>query len=174
MRYKGIFALLILFSFISLPILYAQGQKQVEPVNWRELIPFLGEIPGWEAEEKPEGSTVSMQGFKISRVERSYTAGDRNLEIEIVDGSYFPAVYSPFKMAMSFELDTSERYVKKITIKDFPGIEQYEYEDKEAEIMILVADRFLVRLEGDNIEDPSEMIAIANALDLEGIAELAK
>jgi len=174
MRYKGIFASLILFYFISLLFLYAQGQKPVEPVNWRKLIPFLGEIPGWEAEEEPEGSTVSMEGFKISQVERSYTAADKNLAIIIVDGGYVPMVYSAFKMAMSFEVDTSEEYIKKITIKGFPGVEQYNYEDKEAETMILISDRFLVHMEGENMEDASELIAIANNLDLEGIAKLAR
>jgi hypothetical protein len=172
--FKGLLGLFILIIFaISLNLL-AQGQESVEPVNWRELASFIIDIPGWEAEGKAEGSTAAMGNFKITHVERNYTAQDRNLKIEIVDGAFVQMVYAGFKMAMSFEIDTSEEYVKKVTIKSYPGVEQYNYEDKDAKIMVLVADRFLVSLEQNNAEDTSKLKDIAAKLDLKGIAKLAK
>jgi hypothetical protein len=155
-------------------VLAAQMKQPVDPVNWRELIPFLIDIPDWEAEGEAEGSTVSTAGFKISQAERSYTAEDKELSITIVDGGYVPMVYAGMKMAMSFELDTAEEYVKKITIKGFPGVEKYEYQEKSAQVMVLAGDRFLVQLEGENFEDTTELKEIANLLDLEGLVDLAE
>jgi hypothetical protein len=165
--------LLGLFLFSSV-FLISQAQKQVDPVNWRELIPFLIDIPGFEADGKPEGSTVTMGDYKVSQAEREYSSGDKELHISIVDGAYAQMAYAGIKMAMNFEMDTSEEYVKKVTIKGFPGIEKYEYEDKDGQVILLVADRFVVQLEEENAPDTSELKKIAEMLDLEGLAKLAK
>lgn len=159
---------------LSSAFLFSQAQKQVDPVNWRELIPFLIDIPGFEADGKPEGSTVAMGNYKVSQAEREYSSGDKELKISIVDGAYAQMAYAGIKMAMNFEMDTSEEYVKKVTIKGFPGIEKYEYEDKDGQVILLVADRFVVQLEEENAPDTSELKKIAEALDLEGLAKLAK
>lgn len=159
---------------LSSAFLFSQAQKQVDPVNWRELIPFLIDIPEFEADGKPEGSTVAMGNYKVSQAEREYSSGDKELKISIVDGAYAQMAYAGIKMAMNFEMDTSEEYVKKVTIKGFPGIEKYEYEDKDGQVILLVADRFVVQLEEENAPDTSELKKIAEALDLEGLAKLAK
>jgi hypothetical protein len=162
------------FFLIFTPSLFSQAQKQVDPVNWRELIPFLVDIEGFEAEGKPEGSTVAMGNYKISQVEREYSSGDKELRIMIIDGAYAQMAYAGIKMAMNFEMDTSEQYTKKITIKGFPGIENYEYEDKEGQVILLVAERFVVQLDEENVPDTSEAKTIVEMLDLEGLAKLAK
>lgn len=171
MRTKAHFMFLVILMSVSM-VLLAQMKQPVEPVNWRELTPFLIDIPDWEAEGEAEGSTISMAGFKVSQAERSYTAENKNLNMTIVDGGYVPMVYAGMKMAMSVEVDTAEEYIKKITIKDFPGVEKYEYESMNAEVMILVGDRFLVQLKGENFDNTTELKEIANLLDLEGLADL--
>lgn len=162
------------FLLLSAATLFVHAQKQVDPVNWRELVPFLIDIPGFEAEGKPDGSTMTMGTYKISQAERGYSSGEKELRISITDGAYAQMAYAGIKMAMNFEIDTSEEYVKKITIKGASGIERYEYEDKEGQIMLLVADRFVVQLDEENIADTSELKKIAEMLDLEGLAKLAK
>ena len=152
-------------------LLFAQ-KTPVDPVNWKELVPYLIDIPGWEAEGEPSGQSMSMGDFKISQAECSYVSGEKNLKIEIVDGGYVPMVYAGIKMAMNFEIDTSEEYIRKTTVKGFPAVEQYEYEGRLAKIMILAAERFLVNLEEENADDSSEVKAVAETLDLEGLADL--
>ena len=174
MRRKIFFAFLAVFSMVISIALVAQMKQPVDPVGWRELTPFLIDIPDWQAEGEAEGSSIVMAGFKTSQAERSYTADERDLAITIIDGGYVPMVYAGMKMAMSFEMDNAEEYVKKITVKGFPGVERYEYEPKSAEVMILVVDRFLVQLEGENFENTTELKEIAKLLDLEGIANLAQ
>jgi len=168
-------ALILSTCFLCLAaLLFSQSQKQVDPVNWRELIPFLVDVPGFAAEGKPQGSTMTMGNYKVSQAEREYSSGDKELRITIIDGAYAQMAYAGIKMAMNFEMDTSEEYVKKVTIKGFPGIEKYEYEDKDGQVMLLVADRFVVQLEEENVPDTSELKQIAEQLDLEGLAKLAE
>jgi hypothetical protein len=151
----------------------AQTQTPVDPVNWRELIVFLVDIDGWEALDDPDGQTMSMANFKMSQAKRKYFVGDKNLEIEIVDGGYVPMVYQGFLMSMNYEIDSSDEYLKKVTIKGFPGIEKYTYDDEEAEVILLVQDRFLINLKCDHVPDTEELKQIAEILDLNGIAALA-
>jgi len=162
------------FIFLFVFLLYAQEKKPVEPVDWKQLAPFLIDIKGWEVYEEAEGSTFNIDDFKVSQVEQSYSSGDKDLTIEIVDGGYVPDVYEEFKNIMTHEVDSSEESIKKITIKGFPGYEKYDYEDKEAEIVILISDRFLVHLNGTNFKDTAELKEIANILDLNGIAKIGK
>ena len=167
-----------IFSFILMTCGYmglmAQAQEPVDPLNWRDLVPFLIDLQGWDALGDGEGETMTMGTFKMTQVERSYESGDRSLEIEIVDGGYAPMAYAAINMAMSFEIDNSEEYLKKTAVNNFPGIEKYTYDDKEAEVMILIEERFIVRLAGENFEGTSELIDIAKNLDLVGLAKLAK
>ena len=110
---------------------------------------------------KPEGQTMSMANFKMSQASRDYSAESKDLEIEIIDGGYIPMVYQGFLMAMNYEIDSSDEYVKKITIKDYPGIEKYTYDDEDGEVILLIKDRFLVNLRCDNVPDTEEAKAIA-------------
>ena len=121
---------------------FPQEQKSVEPVDWKELVPFLVDIAGGEAMDEPEGQSLSIDGYKISQAERNYVSGHKSLRIQIVDGSYAPMVYVSIKMAREFEMDTGEEYQKKITVKVYSGVEQYHREDKEAAVILLLADRF--------------------------------
>jgi hypothetical protein len=168
-----IFIILFIFAASSL-IITAQTQQSVDPVNWRDLVPFLGDIEGWNAGEDAEGQSVSMGQYKVSQAERQYVSGDKELNVKIVDGGYAPMVYASIKMAMNYEIDNSEEYIRKTTIKSYPAMEHYKFEDKDAEVIILIKDRIIVTLEGNNFEDTSELKSIAESLDLDGIAELAK
>ena len=161
-----------LISLLALGSL--QQQKPVEPVNFRELLFFLVDLPGWEAEEEPEGATVTYGEYKVSQVQRSYIAGDKSLSVTVVDGAYVPMVYSNFQAYKTFEMDTSDQYVKGTTFKGHPGVEGYEYEPKSGFLMVLVADRFLVNIEGDTIEDVNELKEVANQLPWSKLAALAR
>ena len=154
----------------------ALAQTPVEPIHWSKLMPFLADLGGWEAEGDAEGQTTNMMGMSVTVVERSYTNENRSLKITITDSGYVQMVLAGIKMMMQFEVDSSEEYIKKVTVDGFPGVEKYNYDDKDAELILILEDRFLVLLDGDEIEkgQVSELTSIAKALDLKGIAALAK
>ena len=99
-----------------------------------------------------------------------------SLTITITDSGYVQMVMAGIQMMMQFEVDSSEEYVKKVTVGDFAGVETYNYEDKDAKLILVLKDRFLVQLEGEGFEKDqvSELVAIAGSLDLNAIAALAK
>lgn len=166
---------MIVFALITLGFaLQVLSQPEpVDPVNWKDLVPFLPKIEGWNARGEAKGSSVNTGNFKISQVERDYTANGNRLEIQITDGGYFPMAYAGFKAMFAFEIDTSDEYTKKTKIKGFPALENYKYNSKRATVMILVADRFLVNLEAKTMKDTSGLKAIALKLDLKKLAALA-
>jgi len=169
MRAALIFTFICLLSFS----LFAQEQETVEPINWRELVPFLGDLPGWEAVDEAEGQTMSMGMYSATNVEREYTSGDKFLTIHIIDGALSKMAYAGFNMMRQYEVDTSDEYIKKVEIKGYPGVEKYEYESKDASLMLLVAERFLIEIEISEAENTDEAKEVAEALDLEGLADLA-
>jgi len=174
MNYKtSVIVLLIFFSLIMVSA-FAQEQKTVEPINWRELVPFLKDLPGWEAEGNATGQTMSMGMYSATTVERSYSAEDKSLEIKIIDGALSQMAYAGFNMMRQFEIDTSDEYVKKIEVKGHPGIEKYEYDSKNASVMLLIAERFLIEIEISETENTNEAKEIAESLDLDKLADLAK
>jgi hypothetical protein len=169
-----IVVIMFVFLTICFTLQVVSQPKPVDPVNWRELVPFLTDIEGWKAQGDATGSTVNTGNFKMSQVEREYTRNGIELEIQIIDGGYAPMVYAGFKAMSHFEIDTSDEYVKKTKIKGFIAIENYHFKRKKATIMILVVDRFMIQLEAREMKDTSELKAIAQLLDLKALDSLAK
>ena len=143
-------------------------------MNWRKLALFLIDIKGWTAKGDPSGSTVSTGEFKMSQVDRNYSADGKRLRIHLIDGGFIPVFYAGFNAMLGFEIDTSDEYVRKIKIKGFPAIENYRYKRKEAKVLILVSDRFLIQMEAREMEDTIHLKAIANQLDLKTLSTLSK
>jgi len=171
MKLKNLFVLLVMICFISTTLSFAE-QEKTDPVNWRKLVPFLKDIKGWEAIDKAEGSTVTTQQFKMSEVEREYKSGDKTLEIKIIDGANFPMAYAGFKAMKNFQIDTSEKLVKSIKIKEYPAVEEIEFNRKEARLLILIGDRFLVQMEENNVKNADELKKIAEILELKKLENL--
>ncbi|MBU1338485.1 MAG: hypothetical protein KKD56_05400 [Acidobacteria bacterium] len=162
--------------FIFAVMLVVRAQTTIEPIHWSKLTPFLIDLDGWEADGDAQGQTMNMMGTSVTVVDRDYTKNDMSLTITITDSGYVQMVMAGIQMMMQFEVDSSEEYVKKVTVGDFAGVETYNYEDKDAKLILVLKDRFLVQLEGEGFEKDqvSELVAIAGSLDLNGIAALAK
>lgn len=171
-RTKLILALFI-FIIISTVFLSAQ-EKTPDPINWRELIGFLIDFVNWNATEDAAGSTTNMAQYKITEVHRGYVSGDMEMNISITDGAMIQMVYAGFNMLRGFEIDSSEQLVKNIEIKNFPAIEQYNYVAKKAEVIVLAAKRFLVQVSIENAPDTTAAKEVAETIDLEKMADLAK
>ena len=167
----------LLSIVLSLGVLVAGSmaaqETRVDPINWRELASLLVDLPGYEG-DKPEGATTTMAEFKISQALRNYRKGDLSVDIQIVDGGLFPGAYASYKALENFEIDTSEQLTRKVTIQGFPGIENIDYENKSAMLMLLVSDRFLVTVQGKPVSDSAGLKDIAGRLDLKKLASLGK
>jgi len=144
-----------------------------ELVNFKQLLPFVDlKLSGWEMAEKPSGTTIKQQQFQMSEAKASYRAGDKTLEIVVLDflGQTMPWVATLPQM----EMESSEEYLRTITVGDFKALENYKFKDKHGELNINVANRFWVKLEGEGIDNTEPLKAAAQQMDLKKLATLAK
>ena len=71
---------------------------------------------------------------------------------------------------------TDQGFTEKITIAGFPGVKIYDYSQKKAGLIVLILDRFVFQMFGENftVAQVSELVEIAKQHALAKIAELAK
>ncbi len=136
----------------------AQEMKPVEPVHFSKLIELLPGTPsGWQAEE-PTGETSSGMGFKVSQAGRHYTKEGASAEVSIMDGAFNGPLYAFVTMASQFSRETTEGFEKGVTIDGNPGIEKWQKNDKDAELTIVVAKRYIVSVKANGEGVDSEFV----------------
>lgn len=148
-------------------------KASAEPVHFKELMVLLALDPpqGWEVSQKPKGTTLKSP-VQMSEAEVEFRAGEeKKVEIKIVDGV---GGMLPFmSLAQGMEMESSEEYLKPIDIQGVKGMEKFNHQDKEGEIILPVASRFLVTLKSVGLENTDIIKALAGKLDLKKLAVLA-
>lgn len=139
--------------------------KTVEPVRFQELQAALPEVSGWQR-EAPTGERMTAP-VAFSQAEADYTMGDANINVKVVDSAFSQLLIAPWSMFLTagYERETSEGYEKSVTIGGHPGFERFNTAGKDGELNIVVAKRFLVTIEGDNIADTKVLHAFAAKID---------
>jgi hypothetical protein len=144
-----------------------------EPVHFKELLPVVDlKLPGWDMSDKPSGTTVKHEGFSMSEAKASFHAGDKTLEVVVLDfkGQAMPWLGMLGKM----EMESTEESIRTISINGFKALETFRPKDKHGELNISVADRFWVKLEGEGLDNIEPLKAAAGQMDLKKLATLAK
>lgn len=151
------------------------AKKPVEPVKFDALIGYLPEMEGWKASE-PEGQTNQMGEWKMTVVSRDYEKGEgeatSRVEVQILDGAYIPMAYAGFQMMSQFSQESTEGYTKGVKIDGNPGVETWKKKERDAELHVLIADRFLVQIKGDNLDKPEALRDWLRRVDVQKIAAI--
>lgn len=166
--------LLVVVTAIGLVLMVFPQGAQSQPVHFKELMAFLPTVPpkGWQVEEGPKGTTIKSP-VPMSEAEIIFHSGEnKRLEVKIVDG--FGGVLPFLGLAHSMEMESSEEYQKPVTIQGFKGMETYKFKDKEGELQLAVANRFLITLTGHGLENNDLLKEIVGKMDLNKLAGLAK
>ncbi|MGA9755388.1 MAG: hypothetical protein WBV23_09625 [Desulfobaccales bacterium] len=143
-----------------------------EVVHFRELVPFVDiKIPGWAMEGKPCGTTVKQGPMVMSEARVSFKAGDKTLEVIIMD---FLGKPFPFLTGQQMEMESSEEIVRTTEVQGFKALENYRTKDKQGELSISVANRFWVKIDGEGIDNLEVLKEAAKQMDLKKLATLAK
>ena len=100
-------------------------------------------------------------------------AGNKKLTIIFVDSIGNILHLAPFKSMLDIEADTSTHYQKKFTVEGNPGVVVYDFTNKAAEVIVLIASRFILHISGKNIEEKA-VDGFKAILDLINIREIAK
>ncbi len=133
----------------------ANSGKKVETVDFKELKALLPEsLPGMKRTNATGEKTAAM-GMQISNAEGSYSADNGgSMTVKITDigsmtGLAGMAVYAWATVAVDRESDTG--YEKTSTIGGYKSHEKYDNSSKSGEVSVLVGDRFVVEVNGNNV-----------------------
>jgi len=96
------------------------------------------------------------------------------VEVKIVDSAFSQLLVAPWAMFMTtgYQRETSEGYEKSVNVGGNPGFEKWNSDDKDGELNLVVAKRFLVTIEGNNINDAKVLHDFASKLDTGKLAGL--
>jgi hypothetical protein len=136
---------------VSMP--YAELQK---------LLP--SGISGFTKEGDPKGESINMVGMSYSTASQVYKNGDAQITVNIMD---YNASYAAFGAATAmfstgFSVDNDQEHLGAIDL-GITGVKAWEdvkKKEKRSTIMAGVNDRFLVSVEGSNVETDAVKDAI--------------
>ncbi|MEM6736493.1 MAG: hypothetical protein AAF620_10545 [Bacteroidota bacterium] len=134
-------------------------------VDFRILIDMLPEqTQGFVRSEKPQGVGYTTQGASFSTASKTYSKGDREMNITLND--YLGAEYlASAQSAQQFEFESTEGYAKSIKIDGIPGWVNFDYSDNSGTIVLYLAARFYTTVQAENTSE-SELIAVASDVKL--------
>ena len=146
--------------------------KPVQPVTFQQLQTALPEVAGWER-STPTGERMTAP-VPFSEAEADYKAGDANVTVKIVDSAFSQMLIAPWSMFLSagYEKQTSDGYEKSVSVNGNPGFERWNSADKDGELNIVVAKRYLVTVEGQDLTDTKPLHEIAARIDAAKLAAL--
>lgn len=150
----------------------AGDTKPVDPVSFRDLMALLPELEGWE-KQKPTGERMTSP-VSFSQAEGRYTKGDSSIEVKIIDSGFNQLLLTPYAMflAAGYERETSEGHEKSTQVHGQPGWEKWNSENKDGEVNALVGKRFLVTINGNQIDDVKQLHEVASKMDMGKLAAM--
>ena len=145
-------------------------RKPIEPVAIQALQSHLPKVSGWEMDE-PEGERMNMP-VPFSQVETTYKKGEARIDAKIVDTGFAQMLMAPWSMmlASGYSHETSSGYEKATTVSGNPAIEKWDKGAKNGELDVLVGKRFMVTLEGHDIDDMKQLQDFASNFKFGAIA----
>jgi len=144
--------------------------KQVEPVSFRDLQTVMPEVAGWER-TNPTGEKMTAP-FAFSQASVTYRKGEAEVEAKVMDSGFNQLLFAPFSMmlAAGYEKETADGFERSLVIDGNPGWEKWDKDTRNGELSVVVAKRFLVQLEGRDIEDVKVLREVLDRTDLKKLA----
>ena len=150
----------------------AKGDTLAMP--YKDLQAYLPSISGYTADGGPTGSSTNMMGFSLSTCEQNYKSGDSNIKVKITDYnagySAFIGVTAMMKAGFSSEDDNQRTGPVKLGMDGVAAYETIYKKDKRGNLLLAIADRFYVEIEGNNIENTDKLQDIAKEMKLSDLA----
>jgi len=134
----------------------ANAGKKVETVDYKELKALLPEsLPGMRRTDA-SGEKSSAMGMQISNAEGRYRSDEgSSVTVKIADigsmtGLAGMTAYAWARVDVDRESDSG--YEKTATFNGYKSHEKYDKQNKSGEISVLVGDRFVVEVDGNNVD----------------------
>ena len=148
----------------------ADGKSDVELINWRDIKKQLPDKLIGMKQENVGGETVGAFGFNISKAEATYEDGDSKVDISITDTGSMGAAVLSMAAWSSLTVDKEDKYgwERTGTYKGHKIYEKYDKRNNRGEFNALIGDRFVVTVNGRNIESKS-FKKILDKIDVEDL-----
>ena len=149
-----------------------EGPKEtVDPKLLKAMLP--ADADGLKRKEASSEKNA-MMGFGISTASAKYAndAGEQ-IDVEIIDvaGTGVALMGLAAWSMASIDKETEDGYEKTTEYKDHKAFEQYNTKSKNGEISVLVANRYIVQVKGDNV-GIDKIKSVLNAIDLDALGKL--
>jgi hypothetical protein len=137
----------------------------VKPIAPEELVLLLPKLEGWDA-QPPVGEFVDAGSNKVTQATGNYARKIEELALsatlKIVDGAYAADVYGP--LARMAHGQPGDPHKMPINVEGGSGIQEWRPDTGQVDVALVVADRFLVTLEGQNLS-PQVVQAFLGGID---------
>jgi hypothetical protein len=142
---------------------------------YKELQAFLPDISGFTKEEGAKGSQMNVPGMgSWSQAEQEYKSGEKQATITIFDYNSawqaFQGLTAMYSMGYSFEDDSRKQSAVNLGVKDVAAYQTIEKKDNRSELVLVVADRFIINIKADGDSDGSMVTSIAKSMKLGELA----
>ncbi len=146
--------------------------KPVAPLTIDSLKSALPDLAGWER-SKPLGERMTSP-VNYAEATVTFKKGEAEITQKIVDSALNQMLVAPFAMflAVGYEKETQHGYEKGIKIGDYPGWEKWDSEGKDGELNAIVNKRFIVQIEGRNIDNIKVLHSLMDNTNLKKLGEL--
>ncbi len=147
--------------------------EEVELANFRELKELLPKRLLGMDRYSHTGEKSGISGFKISQASAKYRDGDKRLEITILDsgGMALASLGAAAWTMLDVDRETDDGYERTTKIDGFKAYEKFNAKTGDAEISIFYKDRFLVSINGDNLEK-GDAESVLDDLDLDELDDM--
>jgi hypothetical protein len=148
-------------------------------VDFREMRALLPETLGSLKRVSVEGSKNNAMGIAAATAKATYEAENadpnnmKRVRAEMTDiAGLGPMAAMAFAWAnVEIDKETQSGYEKTTTFNGMRAMEKFHKNGKRSELDLMVADRFIVKLEGDNME-MAEFKTLVGAIDIKKLASL--
>ncbi len=156
----------------------AAGQQPaggaVTHIPWQSLSQALPvSAPGWAMEGQVKGESANVMGISVSQASCKLKQGNLSAKVEIIDTSMNPMIAMPFNMARSVQIDSSEERMGPINFGTYPGTQKFEKGRKKAEVLVMVHNRVMVKVEVKNAASEAQAVELARYINFAHLAKLA-
>lgn len=146
-----------------------------ELVDFQKLKDLLPSRLGWFVRKEHKGQRAGVAGFGASSAEAKYVNGQQTMEVSMADLGPMAGLVGAIAVWANVEMDntTETGYERTTTVQGYKAMETFDRASKTGELNILVGDRFMVHLQGENIKegtlkDAAEKLALKK---LENLAD---
>lgn len=133
-----------------------ENNEVVDPVDFRVLKELLPQKADNLPLKESSGEKNGAMGFTVSTAEAKYESedGQSSIDISIIDAAGISGFGMMGLAAWSLaevDKETSTGYEKTLSLDGHKAFEKYDNTDKSGEISVIVADRYIVKVEGDQV-----------------------